>query len=61
MKLQSDISRCKGDASYCCTDCARRLQIALDDASRWFPYMFQVPVRNRCEFKIVQGKKDGGL
>jgi len=58
MNFPSDISRCHGTASHCCTDCARRLQIPRDNLVGWYPYMEIKPVRNHCGFKILEKKND---
>jgi len=51
--IASDIQRCKGNLSAYCIDCARREQIALDDQTRWYPYIMGCqPLNGRCLLKI---------
>lgn len=54
--ISSDIARCYGDPSPCCDTCASKLQIPLDDESRWYPQMRMIPENGRCVFKIEAAK-----
>lgn len=52
--IGSDISRCNGMRDVpICQQCARRQQIEIDDATRWYPYMPPaVTIDGRCSFYI---------
>lgn len=51
--IPSDISRCRGEAAeHACQTCARRAQIAIDDSSRYYPYMSAAPIRGTCVYRI---------
>jgi len=51
--LDSDISRCRGEAHEAkCQECARRLQRERDDPQRWYPQMLAEIRGGRCAFHI---------
>lgn len=50
--IAGDTARCHGFEDACCQDCSRKLQIAIDDDTRWYPYMCGAPVKGCCIFKI---------
>ena len=54
--ILSDIARCIGiSVQPKCKQCARRLQIALDDPKRWYPYMpAAVTLSGACQFFIKE-------
>lgn len=51
--IAADESRCRGDGSTHCADCARRMQLERDDEKRWYPHMEAAPIRGSCVFKIL--------
>ena len=50
-----DVTRCHGEkltATSPCYNCARRLQIALDDKDEYYPTMVIEPIKGSCVYKI---------
>ena len=56
--LPSDISRCHGDGEWRCGRCARNRQIAIDDNTRWYPYMQPGAMKSMCPYFISCGDGD---
>ena len=53
-----DVTRCLGEKLTSispCNNCARRLQIALDDKDRQYPMMAVEPINGSCVYKIKVG------
>ena len=53
--IHNDVTRCIGEkltATSPCNNCARRLQIALDDKERQYPMMAVEPINGSCVYKI---------
>ena len=54
--ISADQARCNGNNSSCCDTCARRKQIALDDAYKHYPHTAAMATNGRCFLRIESAK-----